>query len=74
MNFLTTPLVGEWSPFSFFLVFLQKNVALYAIWVVNQLMKRLFDVYLLGLLVFEYNKLTDQVILSSYAREQAEMD
>ena len=76
MNFFATETpvedhlaVGAWNLFAFLLVFGQKNVALLLIWTMNQIFKRIWDLYFWGLFVFEYKKLNDQVVLSAYVRE-----
>ena len=70
------PLVDQadaWNPFSFVLVFAEKNVFLGIIFFGNQILKICQWAYLVGLLTFEYRKLTGEVYLDSYIRKNPEL-
>ena len=65
---------ASWNPFSFVLVYAEKNVFLGIIFWGNQVLKVLQWAYLVGVLVFEYRKLTGEVYLDSYLRANPELD
>merc|ERR1712070_246554 len=67
------PMVETWNPMSFLLVFYEKNVFLMVIFLFNQIGKILSWMYITGVMVFEYRKLTGEVYLESYLRENPDL-
>ena len=67
------PMVETWNPMSFLLIFYEKNVFMMVLLLFNQIGKVLSWMYITGVMVFEYRKLTGEVYLESYLRENPDL-